>query len=384
MPVRSAAGEVQMSARFWRACSITMIMGSVTALISAGDGVHAVEIDPTNAELIARGQRDDQGRRNYVITIDESYMNARGSGDEPPARHPEDERNAVEWRGWHRPETRRVVKELEKAYDIKALTMTSWGIASFSAFIHESQLEALRSDPRIERLVLNGWAQDYASWTDQMVGGQFISWGKDAIGTNDVPQSTTNIVYVVDGGASTTSDLWMSIAPVNTGYTAFPDHAYHVMGIMGAKGTPRNMLGVNPNSPMILVKKGDLDAETETALDWVIAHNENLGRFSVTNISSASNRYNYDGVFGKWLRLISNRSLVVLAGGNYGVGGGSACANTYGVNNDVDGILVVGAMEKNGGRSVPISNSHAPPYGGSATGSSYGNCMEVCVSFPGR
>src|SRR4029078_893564 len=67
-----------------------------------------------------------QGERLYFVLLRTDFVRALGDAGEAPAVHPRDMRPTDDGRAWHRPDTRKMVRFLEREYQITAIAMTSW------------------------------------------------------------------------------------------------------------------------------------------------------------------------------------------------------------------------------------------------------------------
>lgn len=314
---------------------------------------------------------DEQGRNLYIIELDHDVVERADVRNEAPTRSSMDRENATDFRGWHRPQARATIKALEAEYSIQARTMTSYILPSFSAYVSEAVVERLKADPRVTAVLPTYSSTKYASWSDQLSGGEIIPWGKTAIGTNDAA-SATNRVYMLDGGPMPANNDLNSITIAQVNLNIEPDnpaHAVHVAGILAAQMNSAQSRGINPSAAVTAIRKGDTDDLTRMAMDWVLLDAESNGVYGVFNFSSTFNAID-PAAFKKFFRRMSNRVLVVQSAGN---ARDNACQFAYGPASPVDGILVVGAMDKDGKQAIPMDNGS---YGYEA-GSNVGPCVEV-------
>jgi len=301
---------------------------------------------------------------------------------EVQVRRTRDPINAVDIYGWHKPSVRALVKRLERTYGIRASSMTSYTIPSFTAYVPTAVLAALREDPAFDRAHAVFTDDSYFSswWTDTSSGSETIPWGKAAIGTND-GLSTSNRIYMLDGAVPFPAahvDLSFNRAPVNTSFTAAADHASHVMGILSAAANNTAVRGVNPGaSDVVAVYFGSSSGDTITAMDWVLADAEQDGIYGVVNVSvngTAWAQY-FGGMYLPVMRRMSTRVLVVQAAGNNHQ---DACNEAYGPANNRDGILVVGGIDNDGYEALSYDNRGAWGLGYPILlGSNFGPCVEV-------
>ncbi len=320
---------------------------------------------------------DAQGRNLYVLELSVDAVEGVDARDEPVARNPMDPANRTDFRGWHRPKVRALVRRLESEYGIDARTMTSHALPSFSAYIREQVLDTIRRDPRVAKVLPTFEALDFSQvppWTDQDAGNELIPWGKTAVGANDA-LSTGNIVYMIDGGMPSANNDLLNIvpSPVNDGLLVLQAHASHVAGILSAAMNSAQVRGVNPGATIVNVNRGLEDPDIQQALDWVLADSEARGIFAVANISSNSDRWRSGHVSGlaRYVQRLSNRVLVVQSAGNQHL---DACDFAYGPAVSNDGILVVGGIDDTGRQGLAWDNTHVGYTGG---GSNTGLCVEM-------
>lgn len=354
-----------------------LVAGIALVLASA---TYAQSSDP----VLGLTDPDSNGHRLYVVNLRAEVVEHVDPSNEPPARAPMDPRNAANFRAWHKPKVRKLVREMEGAYQVEATTMTSYVRPSFSAYMPESTVEALQADDRVENVFPSLSGLDFSQtppWANTPSGGETIPYGKIAIGTNDAA-STTNIVYMIDGGMPPAhTDLTNVVAtPVNPGWNNLhPQHASHIAGILSAATNNVLVRGVNPGAQVINVNRGVSDPEVRQALDWVLADSESRGIFAVANISSNSARWaaGHTSELANFMKRLSNRLLVVQSAGNQNQ---NACNVAYGPANSQDGILVVSAVTNTGQQAVPIDQAPARAQGfayADEPGANWGPCVEM-------
>ena len=322
---------------------------------------------------------DSQGNSLYIVNLDLDAVERQVPAGEAPARAPMDPLNAIDFRGWHKPRVRQLVRQLERDYGIQATTMTSHALPSFSAYIPGAALDRIQRDPRVERLIPTTEAADFSQtppWANQIVGGETIPYGKIAIGTND-SVSTGNVVYMIDAGPPAPhSDLVNIVqAPaLNQPIPSALPHAFHVAGILSAAMNGAMVRGINPGAQIIAVNRGSTDAEIRQALDWVLGDAEWRGIHAIANVSSNSTRWaNGDpSQIANFMRRMSNRVLVVQSAGNQHA---DACQFAYGPTSAKDGLIVVSAVDENGRQPVPFA-INAQNWGGEP-GANWGTCVEM-------
>ena len=326
---------------------------------------------------------DGSGRKLYFIFLTKGSVNDQSAGMELPARTPRDLQNLIDFRGWHKPQVRALVRALEAQYQIEAVAMTSYTIPSFSAHLSDESASRIALDPRVKEVVLQheNVVRFSQLWADQFDGSERIPWGKIAIGTNDA-SSTTNVVYMIDGGAVVPvggtdfdhTDLTLIHAAEGNPRTG-EYHANHVAGVLAAKMNGQGVRGINPGATVVDVNIGSTPAHFATAMDWVLIDAEDQGVYGVVNISSNYPQQFYPvefATFQRYFRRMSNRLLVVQSAGNERQ---DACGHAYPTTATNDGILVVGGFDENERQAAPYDNR---PWGSILqAGSNFGSCVEV-------
>ncbi len=237
--------------------------------------------------------------------------------------------NGKDFRAWHTPKVRALVRKVEEQYGIVATTMTSHIAPTFSAYVPQAALEVLRTDERIEKILpsyqLEGFSATPPPWSNQISGSETIPWGKIAIEAND-GVSTGNTVYMIDAGfqdqgvncvqlnAPPNPDLpFVYEAPVNCNWNGLPNrpHALHVAGILAANMNDYLVRGINPGATIVSVRRGSSTVEISQAIEWVLADTEYFGTYSVANLSSNGTDFAVGGDVYNWIQALSNRVLVV-------------------------------------------------------------------------
>lgn len=332
---------------------------------------------------------DSQGLKRYLFILDEPRARNEDAAGEAPARGASDPENASDIYGWHKPSVRALVKRLERQYGMQARRMTSWAAPSFSAHVSDETLERMRRDPNIDQIVPVMQGDIYPStWNDRVDGSEYVSWGKIAIGTDDLV-GTGNRVYLLDAVVRSSVDLDACCPDANlsfdsnahnsghfeSGYVGVAGHATHVAGILAAKANGYGTRGVNNGAKVTSVNIGyfaSLDDLT-SAMDWILLDTETRGIFAVANLS-----YNFTSTGGiaatvnKYIRRASNRVLFVQSAGN---NHRDACSDAYNRTNSADGILVIGGIDKEGREAL---NFWSPGYSARIeAGSNFGECVEA-------
>lgn len=335
----------------------------------------SAEAEPVSAE--GEPILDEYRRQLYTIYLDEDLVEQEYTGGEEPMRLASDPRNAEDWRGWHQPTTRAVVRRLEMQYGIEAVQMTSHLMPTFSAYLDPETLVELDANEYVTQIlpVTEGGLEFSALWYDLPGGGgETIPWGKSAIGTNDWI-TTSNTVYMIDGDEQTSHvDLThLVVAPVLPSYTTAPDHANHVAGILTARANNSVAVrGINPLGPVISVHRGDYVMDMQASLDWIMADTEQKGIYAIANLSTNSAHTNSSGDLGPYIKRLSARVLFVQSAGNQR---DDACNHAWDIPEVNDGILVVGGIDADGAQAIPYDNTGIGWYW--EPGSNFGSCVEV-------
>ena len=312
----------------------------------------------------------------FIIYLNERLVREADASQEAPPRNSRAAENRLDFRGWHRPTVRALVRRLEQSYGIVAVSMTSWAVPTFAAYVPAERLAELRGDPRVDSLSLSYMVNDYSAWTDGSENGELVSWGLKAVGAND-HLSTNNLVYMIDGGfAAQHEDICFSCIRVeNPGFGGNAEHALHVAGIIAAIGDNAiGVRGVSPRVPLVWVGKGTSTAQTQAWYDWVLYDAETLSIYPVVNVSQNDFVHAPGGDLYPYIKRLSNRALFVESAGNFGEG---TCIRSYGpVASPYDGILVVGGVDETGARATYYDVDHVPGYQDYPFGSSYGPCVD--------
>lgn len=284
-----------------------------------------------------------------------------------------------------------MVRALEKELGVKAVSMTSYTMPSLTVHLSRELVERLKGDPRITGIwPMHKNTMQFSTWENRQDGPETVSWGKIAIGTDDVGPTSGTVIYLIDGAALIDGTMDPHLenpiirrAPVLGAYFNIgagrlaPGHANHVAGILSAASNSYGMRGVNPGAPIVNVARGEFPYELAEAFDWVLADAEQLGIYGVANFSSTWRRdspsLTEDAAYqNRFIRRVSNRVLLVQAAGN---DAGNACPIVYDRPNPDDGILVVGGIDENGQRAMPFDNTAVT--GRYELGTTYGSCIEA-------
>ena len=386
------------------------------------------------------GAGEPEGRRviqdgltRYTVLLQRDAVAATDAANEPPALNVRDPRNQHDLYAQHDPRTRVLVKQLERDFGVKAVSMTSRTAPRFTAFMSDSVAEALRQDRRVRAVgaaLIGGTTYSSHSsaprlWTDAQDGGEIVPWGKKAIGAEGVPSvaDTGGInrqaaVYMIDDAAvmgrtfsgnqllsyTTHADVDVWVAPIGAGYTdlfsnpstTISPHGQHVAGILGARSNSAGIRGVWPGAQIINVIRGDTTDQIQSALASTLTDIEqNMPyQFAVVNISSNGTNWTKDPSdptsFWDEVNDLRGKAFVVQSAGNQGTYACGLAWNAMGrVENlkpSADGVMIVGGIDYHGksvgtgGEHVQYQNSYEQPSGGVYVETSYGtniNCVEA-------
>lgn len=394
---------------------IMLLLLSYSAVASAVQPAPLFEADE-NVSI-----KDKSGRTLYIVDLKENTelafpeeRSAKGR-QRFPVRHSGKVQNMAE--------------SFEQQYGLEAIDMTSWVGLSLIAYINKNQMEWLRGDPRVERITaatliefstLPPWSNNPATFDaafDALVPLNAISpevkpWGVQAV--NGKSSTGGTVVYLLDAGVGYHSDLGNNITRVNPscynpdiGQYSFNcnlpvvgcyPHATAVAGIVAAqKANGVGVQGVNPGATIVSVaasavaygaQNGNqncvLMASYSTTvlagLDWIRSdiYTRNRWKPGIVNISMNGSFFASD-TFKVKIRALAGGliggtiyagALIVQSAGNYG---DDACTRAYNEPSVNDGIMVVGAVDKQG---LPDASMN----GGAK--SSFGRCVEVWA--PGK
>ena len=191
---------------------------------------------------------DAQGRKSIIIDfVDDAHE--KFPKDPPP--------------GWdskasfHRPQVVNLVNAHAKTHGYEPQGMTTWVGSSTTAYLNEAQIKRMREDKSLKLLTENQRITSSSAppWGNTAVGGETWSWGRNALSGKSKMLGSERVVYIVDGGVASHSDLGSVVDRVNVGCGSgggcssydYPvvgcwAHATHVAGIIGA--TDNNGQGV--------------------------------------------------------------------------------------------------------------------------------------------
>ena len=254
------------------------------------------------------------------------------------------------------------VQELEFRDSFRADHVYSHAIRGFAARLTPDQIAALRNDPNVAYVELDGIAS---------INAQTLPWGINKIDADisstragDGSGAVSNVnAYIIDSGIATHADLNL-VAHVNFAGGQNTDcngHGTHVAGTVAARDNTSDVVGVAPGAPLTGVKvlgcsgSGSWSGVVK-GIDWVTANakkpavaNMSLGGGANQSVDDAVRRSASSGVF------------YALAAGNSGA---NACNSSparagAGTNN---GILTVAATDSTDSE---------------ASWSNYGSCVDI-------
>jgi hypothetical protein len=340
--------------------------------------------------MAAPGQRaietDSQGRKHYWVLLNEGSVNAQTEEGERPSRQTMDPENVRDFRGRHKPKVRKLVKKIEAAYGVEALSMTSYIAPTFAFFASDQTIARMHQDPDIKE-VNPVWEDKgrLSAWSNQPgPGTELIPWGRFATGTSNSSSYSGTVIYQIDARGAVHNDYNMTVVPVPpvpfnyVTSVAEQAHAMHVAGILAGHLNGSDIQGIAPSATIknVAIFNRSIPAY-QAAMDWVLQDAETtapFGIFAVANISSNYGEFSTGGALNPWVRRLSSRLLVVQSAGNLGQ---HDTFEAYTPASPHDGILVVGGTDENGAAALSFDNSLVPGFGLQPNGSTYGPNVEV-------
>jgi len=261
------------------------------------------------------------------------------------------------------PESR--TAQLERALGFSAKHRYATAIPGFAAKLTPVQVAALRADPRVAFVSIDGIVQTDA--LDALVPGELVPTGISRIGAASVSgltarEASTAAVAVIDTGVDLTHPDLLALHGtncVNPAAAAQDDngHGTHVAGTIAANNAGAGVIGVSPGTSVYSVKV--LDAmgsgsysQVICGIDWVTANAAALG-IRVANMSlggGGSNDGNCGLTNSDALHLAICRSTA--AGVTYVVAAGNSSADfSSSVPAAYPEVLTVTAMSDSDGSS---------------------------------
>lgn len=384
--------------------------------------IFAKEIQNTNSSPI----KDQQGKILYIVDlIDDATL---GYSEERIIPESLDDKDGLP--KWHKPEMRRLARDMSKQFDFIPVNIASWVGNTIIAFLTPHQVAELQKDSRVALITQDSIVEMSSGWVDSTIGNETTSWGVIAVGGGmQINHSGTGItVYVLDAGVGYHADLGgfnsSQVQRFNPNfytsnhvkYPANPvgcyAHATHVAGIIGAQTNGIGTKGINPGVPIVsvgtrtapngnpnLCSGGDtIDSYVIAGMDLIMQKiaTSTSGKPGIVNISmnNSMGLYKYGQTLGNKLFVLAQPGLKYIngqltaysgafvaqsAGNNYQ----DACNFAFdGFNhqgaNIYDGIMVVGAIKNTGFPVTPANGGFISlPYASNQAGSNYGQCVDV-------
>jgi len=362
--------------------------------------------------------RDDQGRTQYMVSL------TRDAADGFSDQVSDDLARRFSPRNTSK--AKNMVASFERRYELEATDMTNWVGNTFTAYLTEEQVSALRDDPHVTLVTELDEGNFSAPWYDNPSppnpATETIPWGRTAV--NGKTSTGSARVYVIDAGVGYHEDLGNVVARVNASCNTYPyyyhgactslsavgcyEHATHVAGIISATaGNARGIAGVNAGARIFSVSVGPYDltdsgppsrrcaeisasaSNIASALDWAMYDMIVNDPFHVHIVNISMNRTEFapGGALNNMVLSLATPiccgviyagALVVQSAGNQGT---DACSYAFGYSGGYastsDGIMVVGMHDYQGSYVGYFTNTYA----GGGTGN-YGACVEVWA--PGK
>jgi len=209
--------------------------------------------------------------------------------------------------------------QLERALGFSAKHRYAAAIPGFAAKLTPVQVAALRADPRVAFVSIDGIVRTDA--LDALVPGELVPTGISRIGAANTSGGTagkasTAAVAVLDTGVDLTHPDLLPVHGtncVNPAAAALDDngHGTHVAGTIAANNAGAGVVGVSPSTSVYSVKVLDATgsgsySQVICGIDWVTANTTTLG-IRVVNMSLGGGGSN-DGNCG-----LSNQDALHLA-----------------------------------------------------------------------
>lgn len=352
--------------------------------------------EATKQPVVANGAR----RTRYLVTLRRDALAKQSTTKEADKRFPE----------FHEARAINLVKSVERAHRITALSAFSLTSLGFVADLTEAEAKVLSGDPQVESLeasTLLPFSSTGPRWTNTTVSGETRSWGKNAVNPTTASFASGPRVYVIDSSMTLHPDLNV----VHRFHAGSPTgliepcygHGTHVAGIIGAQVNGVGTQGVAPSAPIVSISvafpfdqcTGSTSADTAAianALEWVAGDVMTRGQVGIVNISINGLAF---GPNANEKRSLRQRMLALATpSGAYrgafiaqsaGNQQEDACLRSFGPAAPNDGIMVVGAINDHGQsvrRLNGVNGFRNGQLAGSEPGSNFGPCVEVWA--PGR
>ncbi|WP_343293263.1 S8/S53 family peptidase [Vandammella animalimorsus] len=214
--------------------------------------------------------------------------------------------------------------------------------------------------------------------------GEFINWAKPYTQTDDNITTNNRLYYVDLGMEGYHKNIELNVTQhghegLQRGYL----HSGFIAGLVGAKKNGLLTRGINPGQPLILATSNSYGGFIPFDVDRAAALAELSGDFGVLNVSMNPDiQGGMSSDFLKSFRRASNRFLITQSAGNnelydvcnYSYGWLTSQGWTYQTN---DAIIVVGGLNKQGGRMTQGYHHHPSDPSPGVVRSNWGACIEV-------
>lgn len=382
----------------------------------------------TFAKLVKASKpiKDAEDRIRYIVDLVDDELGK-------PARFA----NASEKITWKQAKSQLLIQDVTKLLDIKLLGSTSLVGTSFIAYLTEKQVEQFSKDSRVGLITEDSYLQSSALWNNApepngQTTPQVWPWGMSALLTNGASSNGGATVYVLDTGVEMHADLPglaatdrltafatdSSGTPINP--TGCYSHATHVAGIIGAANDNKGTVGVLPGVRLVSVALGDSNSTTAQpcplgsttttgsynaavsgytqGLDKVYQRVLSGNQVGIVNFSFNSfpgtNQFGATTSLGAKMRMVATPTfedgagykgaLLIQSAGNRFE---NACDAAYDGTSTFDGILVVGGLDQNGQKVVPMAGLGLTtgflslPLADDEPGSNFNNGIRNCVEI---
>lgn len=346
--------------------------------------------------------RDAAGSIRYIVDLVD---------DDP--RKPESFADAESLIDHRKKRSAALIDDAIKLRGIELFATTSLIGPSFTAYLTEKQVDQLSKDKRVKLITQDAYLKPSALWNSSTdYDGQVRPWGLYATSVAQAGSSNgSTTVYVLDTGVEPHGDLpglerisAISGVPLTGCYA----HSTHVAGIVGAADNSAGVVGVFPGVKIVSVGTGDGAVGAcsngysvsgfTTGLDIIFGRVINSRLAAVVNISfngAAGGIFSPTGTIGSKMKTVATPfdggfNTVLYKGAFIAQSAGNqledACTWAYSGTSASDGIMVVGGLDDNGQRVVPLTGPSSDgtsygfisfPAGSDEVGSNTGPCVEV-------
>ena len=225
--------------------------------------------------------RDATGNLSYIVELDPTAAKSFAPQAADPSRFP----------SFHKGPSANLILSIEAQYGFRVRRITTWSSTSFTAFLTAAEVEWLRGDPRVKKILFDTTialsADTSAVWSSSTLPtGEIQGWGKKATNQLTTQSSGSALIYVVDAGVGLHADLnvveWVTPFAIPVTPTHYPGappptkcgsrlatscnqqqatymvscytHSTAVAGVAGAyAGTSTGIQGVNPGAAIVSV-----------------------------------------------------------------------------------------------------------------------------------